>query len=80
MVDKHGGVTLLPALATIDMDANAKAHLREFEAPVPAREISLVTHKNFLKLGLARALYEAVEKSLPEYLNVKKHGEIIRWK
>jgi LysR family hydrogen peroxide-inducible transcriptional activator len=80
MVDKHGGITLLPALATIDMDANSKAHLRYFSDPVPAREISLVTYKSFLKLGIARALYGAVHRSLPEYLNVKKHGEVIRWK
>ena len=80
MVDKHGGITLLPSLATIDMDTNSKAHLRYFTDPVPAREISLVTHKSFLKLGMARALYDSVHRSLPEYLNVKKHGEITRWK
>jgi LysR family hydrogen peroxide-inducible transcriptional activator len=80
LVDKHGGMTLLPSLATVDMDPESSAKLRYFKAPVPVREVSLVTHKNFVKTGLARAIYNEILESIPPYLNIKKHGEVIRWK
>lgn len=80
MVDKNGGLTLLPALATLDMDSNAKQHLRHFTDPKPIREVSLVTHGNFLRMKLARALYETIYKVIPDYLNITKNGKLIRWK
>ena len=80
LVDKHGGMTLLPALATLDMDPVSSEKLRYFKEPVPVREVSLVTHKNFVKTGLARAMYTEILESLPSYINIKKHGEVIRWK
>jgi LysR family hydrogen peroxide-inducible transcriptional activator len=80
LVDKHGGMTLLPALAALDMDDDSKLKLRYFADPVPTREVSLVTHKSFLRTGLARALYTAIQESVSGYLNIKKHGEVIKWK
>jgi len=80
MVDKHGGMTLLPSLATIDMDAGEKSKLRYFTDPVPTREVSLVTHRNYLRLGLAKALYNDIKESIPGFLNIRKHGEVIKWK
>ncbi len=80
LVDKHGGVTLLPALATLDMDANSRNHLRYFEKPVPTREVSMVMHSNYLKLRIAEALFEEVKASIPDYLNITKNNETIRWR
>ncbi len=80
LVNKHGGMTLLPELATIDMDAGEKSKLRYFSDPVPTREVSMVTHRNYLRLGLAKALYTDIQNSIPDYLNIKKHGEVINWK
>jgi LysR family hydrogen peroxide-inducible transcriptional activator len=80
LVDKHGGITLLPSLATLELDANSKKHLRYFESPVPTREVSLVTHSNYLKLRIAEALYNEIHQAVPDYLNITKNNEIIRWK
>ncbi len=80
LVDKHGGITLLPALATMDMDTGSKKHLRYFDAPVPTREVSLASHTNFLKVRIAEALFEEIRQSVPEYFNITKNNEIIRWK
>ncbi len=80
LVDKHGGVTLLPALATIEMDANSRNHLRYFKTPVPTREVSLVSHSNFLKLRIAESLFNEIQSAVPDYLNITKNHEVIRWK
>ena len=79
LVDKHGGMTLLPALATIDMDSGSRSRLRYFEDPVPTREVSLVTHRSFHRIGLARAFYDSIKGSIPSFINVKTHGEIVKW-
>ncbi len=43
LVDSNGGFTVLPALATYGMTDEQKDKIRYFEAPSPARQISVVT-------------------------------------
>lgn len=80
IVDKHGGMTLLPELATLDFDKSAKAKLRAFEDPKPVREVSLVMHRSYLKRKLVEALQKEILQAIPDYINIQKHGEIIKWK
>ncbi|MBL6446313.1 hydrogen peroxide-inducible genes activator [Fulvivirga sp. 29W222] len=80
IVDKHGGMTLLPELATLDFDKSAKAKLRSFKDPKPVREVSLAMHKSFLKRKLVEALHKEILDSIPDYINVQKHGAVIKWK
>ncbi|HEX2616104.1 MAG TPA: hydrogen peroxide-inducible genes activator [Flavobacteriales bacterium] len=56
MVDTQGGLTIVPELATFDMDRKRKARLREFKAPAPVREISTVTYRHFMKDRLLQRL------------------------
>lgn len=77
MVDLNKGVTLLPYLSTLDLCPITKTCLREFMPPVPARQIGLVHHKNFVKKdllnGLARIIVEEISKELNDApLNVIK--------
>ncbi|MDO6744738.1 transcriptional regulator [Tenacibaculum soleae] len=55
------GMTLLPYLNTLDLNENDKQHLREFETPPPAREISLIHHKSQLKMQLIEALKSTID-------------------
>lgn len=80
IVDKHGGLTLLPELATLDFDKAAKAKMRPFKAPKPVREVSLVMHRSFLKRNLVEALHKEILNAIPDYLKIKKHREVIKWK
>jgi LysR family hydrogen peroxide-inducible transcriptional activator len=80
IVDQHGGMTLLPELATLDFDTKSKQKLRPFEDPKPIREISLVVKRSFVKRKLVEALYESIKNSIPEYLNSEKNGKVIKWK
>jgi len=55
------GMTLLPYLNTLDLNERDKTHLREFESPSPAREVSLIYHKSQLKMQLIEALKSTID-------------------
>lgn len=61
-LSKEGlGMTLLPYLHTLDLNDVDKAHLREFQNPPPAREVSLIYHKSQLKMQLIEALKKTID-------------------
>ena len=76
-VDKNGGITLLPELATYDMTNAKKNMLRYFKSPAPVREISLVTLKTFTKTRLIDILKKTIIETLPPQMEQKKKVEII---
>ena len=80
LVDRHGGITLLPELATLDMTDRERENLRWFKTPKPVREVSLITHRSFLKRKLTEALYNEIFASIPEDIRIKKNTQRIRWK
>jgi LysR family hydrogen peroxide-inducible transcriptional activator len=79
MVMNSSGYTLLPQLAVLNLSNEDKKHVREFQAPVPTREISLVHNRIFLKEKIITALEEAIVENLPDSLKSlkKKNIEII---
>lgn len=61
-LSKEGlGMTLLPYLQTLDLNETDKKSLREFNNPVPAREVSIIYHKSQLKLHLIDTLKNVVD-------------------
>ena len=54
------GMTLLPYLNTLELDGTKKENLRYFDNPPPAREISLIYHKNELKIQITEALKDVI--------------------
>ena len=79
IVDRHGGITFLPELATVDMSESEQANLRWFKEPKPVREVSLVTHRNFLKLKMTEALYNQIIDSIPNDIKSKKNTQVVKW-
>lgn len=76
-VDKNGGITLLPELATYDMSAAKKNMLRYFKSPAPVREISLVTLKTFTKTRLIDILKQTILQNLPLPMEQKKKVAVL---
>jgi LysR family transcriptional regulator, hydrogen peroxide-inducible genes activator len=76
-VDKNGGITLLPELATYTMSSAKKNMLRYFKSPAPVREISLVTLKTFSKTRLIDILMQIIMESLPPQMERKKKVDVI---
>jgi len=54
------GMTLLPYMHTLDLSENQQKHLRYFEDPPPAREVSIIYPKSELKLQIIDALYQII--------------------
>lgn len=80
LVDRHGGFTLLPELFTFDMNKDDKSKIRNFQKPVPVREVSLVVRKSFLKQKLIQSIHAEIMNSLPPIMTSRKNTNIIKWK
>jgi LysR family hydrogen peroxide-inducible transcriptional activator len=66
MVDREGGVTLIPQLAADDLPDKKKEQLRFIGRNHPVREVSLVYSRKFAKIGLIRKLEEEIRQNLPQ--------------
>lgn len=54
------GMTLLPYLHTMELNDKQKDKLRHFNEPSPAREVSIIYHKNELKMQIIDALHNTI--------------------
>lgn len=77
MVDINDGITILPELATLDMTAYQKNHLRYFKAPAPVREVSIITHREYSKRKLIEELKKEILAAVPEKLKKNKKFTVV---
>ncbi len=79
MVDKSDGITILPELAVMEFTKPQLKLVKKLKEPSPAREVSLVTHRDHLKTKLIKTLKEEILAIVPkpmQKLNRKKVVEI----
>ena len=70
LVQRSGGMTLLPALATCHMPKDEQhTHVRQFAPPVPSRTIRLVTRRRH-KERLIHAFKDTVHAVLPDAVSL----------
>lgn len=72
MVDRNGGFTILPELATFEFNEQEMEQVRYFEKPEPVREISLVTNKLFVRISVLEALQVEILNIIPESMRIQK--------
>jgi LysR family transcriptional regulator, hydrogen peroxide-inducible genes activator len=77
MIETHSGITILPELAIQNLDEEQMKFVRFFKQPAPVREMSLVTHRTFVKKRLIEALKKAILENLPPQLRGLKMGKIL---
>lgn len=58
--DEGLGMTLLPYLHSLDLPEKKSQNIIPFAAPHPAREVSVIHHKNQLKIQLVEALQKLI--------------------
>jgi LysR family transcriptional regulator, hydrogen peroxide-inducible genes activator len=75
-VDRMGGVTLLPMLATHFLAVDTLRHLRRFAPPAPGRTIRLVQPPGSLKQLLVDAFADAVQASIEPALASARSGPL----
>lgn len=79
MVDNSDGITILPELAVMEFSKSQLKFVKRLKEPSPAREVSLVTHRDHIKTRLIKALREEILSIVPKQmhkLNNKKVLEI----
>jgi LysR family transcriptional regulator, hydrogen peroxide-inducible genes activator len=78
MVELNNGVTILPELATLDFSAKQTNMIRHFKSPAPVREVSLVTHRDYIKKKLIDVLKEEIIAILPPKLVLNKNKNLVK--
>lgn len=77
MVDMNKGITLLPELSLSDFSVKQLDRVRYFKSPEPTREISVVTHRNYLKRKLIAILQQEILAAIPKRMLSKIKKEIL---
>jgi LysR family hydrogen peroxide-inducible transcriptional activator len=78
MVELNNGVTILPEMATLDFSIRQLNMVRHFRAPVPVREVSLVTHRNYVKKKLVDVLKAEIVETLPPKMSRNNRDNLVR--
>ncbi len=77
MVEQNNGATILPELALADMSEKQMEKVRYFKSPEPAREVSIVIQKNYLKRRMVEALKNEILELVPKRMRSKKKKEVM---
>ncbi len=80
IIDKEGGFTLIPELASLEMDEPKKVQVRKFNNITPVREVSLVFTRKFAKALLTEAIANSIQEAIPADMLQKERGTIVEWK
>ena len=73
LVDKVGGITLLPELAIPQLSDIQKNKISRFRKPFPFREVSLIYYKPTYKQKILSEMALSIKNSLQDQLNFNKN-------
>jgi LysR family transcriptional regulator, hydrogen peroxide-inducible genes activator len=79
LVENNYGITIIPELATRNLNSSQKKRLRHFKSPSPVREISIVTHREYIKFRLIEALNQTILSVIPEEFQRNQKKQIIKF-
>jgi LysR family hydrogen peroxide-inducible transcriptional activator len=77
IVELNDGITVLPELATFDLNKNQAQLVRHFKKPAPMREVSMAVHRDFVKKRLIDVLREEILESIPEKVRQNKKSNVV---
>ncbi len=77
LVESRNGITILPELAVRDLTTRQMMMVRHFKPPAPVREVSLVTHRHFVKKKFLDALRDVILRSIPHHMKRKSRREVV---
>lgn len=80
IIDREGGMTIIPELATLGMSEARFEHVHSFVDVNPLREVSLVYSRHFAKYKLIELLWKEIVLSMPEKMLQKNRGTIVEWR
>lgn len=77
LVEKNFGITIIPELATFNLTKAQKKRLRFFKPPFPVREISIVTHREYIKYKLVEVLKQTILSVIPEDMRNQRKMNVL---
>ena len=77
MVDKSDGITILPELAVIEFSKSQLKLVKRLKEPSPAREVSLVTHRDHIKTKLIQTLKEEIITIVPKPMQKLSRKKVV---
>lgn len=77
MVDKSDGITILPELAVMEFSPSQFKLVKRLKEPSPAREVSLVTHRDHIKAKLIKTLREEVLSIVPRQMQKLHNKKVV---
>lgn len=77
MVDKSDGITILPELAVREFSKSQLKLVKRLKEPSPAREVSLVTHRDHIKTRLLQALKEEILTLVPKPMQKLQNKKVV---
>ncbi|NOT76193.1 MAG: LysR family transcriptional regulator [Cyclobacteriaceae bacterium] len=77
MVDKSDGITILPELAVMEFSKSQRKLVKRLKEPSPAREISLVTHRDHIKTKLIKTLKDEILNIVPKQMQKLQNKKVV---
>jgi len=65
-------------MATLDFSVKQMNMVRHFKSPVPVREVSLVTHRDYVKKKLVDVLKEEIISAVPPKIMLNKNKNVVK--
>jgi len=77
MVDKSDGITILPELAVMEFSTAQLKLVKRLKKPSPAREVSLITHRDHIKAKLIQKLKEEILSIVPAQMQKLQNKKVV---
>ncbi len=77
MVDKSDGITILPELAVMEFSKSQHKLVKRLRDPTPAREVSIVTHRDYIKSKLIKTLKEGILHIVPMQMQKLQNKKVV---
>jgi LysR family transcriptional regulator, hydrogen peroxide-inducible genes activator len=77
MVDKSDGITILPELAVMEFSPSQMKLIKRLKDPTPAREVSLVTHRDYIKSNLIKTLKDGILDIVPAQMRKLQNKKVV---
>jgi LysR family transcriptional regulator, hydrogen peroxide-inducible genes activator len=77
MVEKSEGITILPELAVREFGKSQMKFVKKIKEPSPAREVSVVTHRDHIKTKLIKTLKEEILSIVPKQMHTLQQKKVV---
>lgn len=77
MVDTSDGITILPEMAVMEFSKSQLKFVKKLKEPSPAREVSIVTHRDHIKTKLLKALKAEILTIVPKRMQKLQNKKVV---